>query len=83
MSDAGEHTPRAVAIIPESQRSTNERYRFSAAIRSGEVLRCSGQIGNAADGSLATDPRRSSSRPSPTWPTSSPRPAAAGPTWWR
>ena len=56
MSDAGEQAPRAVAIIPESQRSTNERYRFSAAIRSGEVLRCSGQIGNGADGSLATDP---------------------------
>jgi len=56
MSDAGEHTPMAVAIIPDSQRSTNERYRFSAAIRSGEVLRCSGQIGNASDGSLATDP---------------------------
>ena len=45
-----------MAIIPESQRRTNERYRFSAAIRSGEALHCSGQIGNAADGSLATDP---------------------------
>jgi enamine deaminase RidA (YjgF/YER057c/UK114 family) len=56
MSDAGEQAPRAVAIIPEAQRSTNERYRFSAAIRRGEVLHCSGQIGNAADGSLATDP---------------------------
>jgi enamine deaminase RidA (YjgF/YER057c/UK114 family) len=55
MSDAGEHIPKAVAIIPEAQRRTNERYRFSAAIRSGEVLHCSGQIGNAADGSLATD----------------------------
>jgi enamine deaminase RidA (YjgF/YER057c/UK114 family) len=55
MSDA-ERAPRAEAIVPESQRSTNERYRFSAAIRSGDVLRCSGQIGNCADGSLATDP---------------------------
>ena len=55
MSDAAQ-APKAAAIIPESQRSTNQRYRFSAAIRSGDVLHCSGQIGNAADGSLATDP---------------------------
>ena len=55
MSDAGQQAPKAVAINPESGRSTNERYRFSAAIRSGDVVRCSGQIGNAADGSLATD----------------------------
>ncbi len=55
MSERREQAPRAVAIIPEAQRRTNERYRFSAAIRSGEMLHCSGQIGNAADGSLATD----------------------------
>ena len=56
MSDAGAPASGAVAIIPESQRRTNERYRFSAAIRTGEVVHCSGQIGNAADGSLASDP---------------------------
>jgi enamine deaminase RidA (YjgF/YER057c/UK114 family) len=56
MSDAAAPASRAVAIIPESQRRTNERYRFSAAIRTGEVVHCSGQIGNAADGSLTSDP---------------------------
>lgn len=55
MNDAGHQAPKAVAINPESGRSTNERYRFSAAIRRGDVVRCSGQIGNAADGSLAPD----------------------------
>jgi enamine deaminase RidA (YjgF/YER057c/UK114 family) len=39
------------AIIPESRHALYERHRYSAAIRSGDLLFVSGQVGSRADGS--------------------------------
>ncbi|MBP2300686.1 RidA family protein [Azospirillum picis] len=39
------------AIVPESRHALYEKHRYSAAIRSGDLLFVSGQVGSRADGS--------------------------------
>ncbi len=47
-------TPRAV--VPSTQAATTDRFRFSPGVIAGGTLHCSGQLGGAADGELASDP---------------------------
>jgi enamine deaminase RidA (YjgF/YER057c/UK114 family) len=56
MGDAGsQHRARPVAVVPEADRRTNARFQFSAGVRTGEHLYCSGQIGSV-DGTVDADP---------------------------
>ena len=43
------------AVFPEGQRTLYEKHRYSAAIRSGDLLFVSGQVGSRADGSPEPD----------------------------
>ena len=43
------------AITPADRRALNEKYRYSAAIRSGDLLFVSGQVGSRTDGSPEPD----------------------------
>ncbi|AWU97806.1 RidA family protein [Azospirillum ramasamyi] len=43
------------AIVPESRHALYEKHRYSAAIRSGDLLFVSGQVGSRADGSPEPD----------------------------
>ncbi|MBK1840341.1 RidA family protein [Azospirillum sp. YIM B02556] len=42
---------RPEAIVPEGRHALYEKHRYSAAIRSGDLLFVSGQVGSRADGS--------------------------------
>jgi enamine deaminase RidA (YjgF/YER057c/UK114 family) len=42
-------------VFSAGQRALNEHYRYSAAIRSGDLLFVSGQVGNREDGSPEPD----------------------------
>ena len=46
---------RREAIVPESRHALYENHRYSAAIRSGDLLFVSGQVGSRADGSPEPD----------------------------
>lgn len=46
---------RREAIVPESRHALYETHRYSAAIRSGDLLFVSGQVGSRADGSPEPD----------------------------
>jgi enamine deaminase RidA (YjgF/YER057c/UK114 family) len=39
-----------VAVIPEADKAANAQFRFSAGIRSGDLLHCSGQLGSDENG---------------------------------
>jgi enamine deaminase RidA (YjgF/YER057c/UK114 family) len=43
------------AVFPEGRQALYETYRYSAAIRSGDLLFVSGQVGSRADGSPEPD----------------------------
>ncbi len=43
-------------ILPEANRRVYEQFHFAPAIRSGELIICSGQIGTTADGKIPEDP---------------------------
>lgn len=43
--------PQRHAIFPENRQSLYEKHRYSAAIRSGDLLFVSGQVGSRSDGS--------------------------------
>jgi len=43
-------------VIPPSQQFAYDRFHFSAAVRTGDLLSCSGQIGVDSKGSAITDP---------------------------
>ncbi|MBY6264103.1 RidA family protein [Azospirillum sp. 412522] len=43
------------AIVPASRHALYEKHRYSAAIRSGDLLFVSGQVGSRADGSPEPD----------------------------
>jgi enamine deaminase RidA (YjgF/YER057c/UK114 family) len=43
-------------VVPASQRHFYERFHFAPAVRAGELLLCSGQIGTGADGRPPADP---------------------------
>ena len=43
-------------VIPAAQRHFYERFHFAPAVRAGELLLCSGQIGTGADGRPQADP---------------------------
>lgn len=47
--------PQRDAIFPENRHALYEAHRYSAAIRSGDLLFVSGQVGSRADGSPETD----------------------------
>jgi enamine deaminase RidA (YjgF/YER057c/UK114 family) len=47
--------PKSEAIFPPSRHSLYTRHRYSAAIRSGDLLFVSGQVGSRADGSPEPD----------------------------
>lgn len=46
---------RREAIFPPGRHALYEKYRYSAAIRSGDLLFVSGQVGSRADGSPEPD----------------------------
>lgn len=43
-------------VIPASQRAMYDRFHFAPAVRAGELLLCSGQIGIGPDGRAPEDP---------------------------
>jgi enamine deaminase RidA (YjgF/YER057c/UK114 family) len=43
-------------VVPDSQRHFYERLHFAPAVRAGELLLCSGQIGTGPDGQPQADP---------------------------
>jgi enamine deaminase RidA (YjgF/YER057c/UK114 family) len=43
------------AVFPEGRQALNETNRYSAAIRSGDLLFISGQVGSREDGSAEPD----------------------------
>ncbi|WP_144299344.1 RidA family protein [Elioraea rosea] len=43
--------PERQAIVPDRRRALYEKYRYSAAIRSGDLLFVSGQVGSREEGS--------------------------------
>jgi enamine deaminase RidA (YjgF/YER057c/UK114 family) len=43
-------------VIPASMRSMYDRFHFAPAVRSGDLLLCSGQIGVGPDGRAPSDP---------------------------
>lgn len=45
------------AIFPRGRQETYERFGYSAAIRSGDLLFVSGQVGAREDGTVVEDPR--------------------------
>lgn len=45
------------AVFPEGRNALYEQYRYSAAIRSGDLLFVAGQVGNRPDGSAEPDYR--------------------------
>ncbi len=47
--------PQRHAIFPENRQSLYEKHRYSAAIRSGDLLFVSGQVGSRPDGSPEPD----------------------------
>jgi enamine deaminase RidA (YjgF/YER057c/UK114 family) len=47
---------REDCVIPESQRAFYDQFHFSPAVKDGDRLFCSGQIGVGADGKVASDP---------------------------
>ena len=47
--------PKRQAITPAGRRALNDRHRYSAAIRSGDLLFVSGQVGSREDGSPEPD----------------------------
>jgi enamine deaminase RidA (YjgF/YER057c/UK114 family) len=47
--------PERQAIFPVGRHALNERYRYSPAIRSGDLLFVSGQVGSREDGSPEPD----------------------------
>lgn len=54
MSKKAKHAKRV--IVPDTMKANYEQLHFAPAVRDGKRLFCSGQTGNAADGSLAEDP---------------------------
>jgi enamine deaminase RidA (YjgF/YER057c/UK114 family) len=48
---------RAQPIVPESRAAESARWKFSQAVRTGDLLFCSGQIGITSDGVVPADPR--------------------------
>jgi len=50
----GMHEP----MIPPSQQFAYDRFHFSAAVRTGDLLACSGQIGTDSKGAAIADPER-------------------------
>lgn len=42
-------------VIPAGTEAATERFHFSAAVRVGELVLCSGQIGTAGDGTVPDD----------------------------
>ena len=47
---------RPQPVVPTSRTAESERWKFSQAIRAGDFLLCSGQIGIMPDGTVPTDP---------------------------
>jgi len=47
--------PKREAIFPAGRQALYEKYRYSAAIRSGDLLFVSGQVGSCPDGSPEPD----------------------------
>ncbi len=47
-------------INPKESKFLHDNYHFSQAVRSGELLLCSGQIGTGADGKVPRISRKSS-----------------------
>jgi enamine deaminase RidA (YjgF/YER057c/UK114 family) len=43
-------------VVPAAQKHFYERFHFAPAVRAGELLLCSGQIGTGADGRPPADP---------------------------
>ncbi len=43
-------------VIPESMQATYDRFHFAPAVRVGDILLCSGQIGAGEDGRCPDDP---------------------------
>ena len=43
-------------VVPASQQAFYDRFHFAPAVRAGELLLCSGQIGTGADGRPPVDP---------------------------
>jgi enamine deaminase RidA (YjgF/YER057c/UK114 family) len=43
-------------ILPEADRRAYQSFHFAPAVRAGELVLCSGQIGLGADGSVPADP---------------------------
>ncbi len=48
---------RPQLVVPPTRAAECERWKFSQAVRVGDFLLCSGQIGIMPDGSVPTDPR--------------------------
>jgi hypothetical protein len=73
--------PQRDAIFPENRHALYEAHGYSAAIRSGDLLFVSGQVGSRADGSPEPDLKRRSGWRSLNWKRRL-RPEAAPLTTW-
>ena len=47
---------KSAQVIPAAMRATYERFHFAAAVRAGDLLLCSGQLGVGPDGRGIADP---------------------------
>jgi enamine deaminase RidA (YjgF/YER057c/UK114 family) len=45
-------------IVPDEMKNFYQQFHFSPAVRVGKTVHCSGQVGNAPDGTLDPDPAK-------------------------